>query len=245
MADLYNVMFSGEVAGRADPAVVRENLKNLFKANDAVLDRLFSGQPVAIKKMVDQATAMQLRARLKLLGANTSLVQVDENGLPINPIEKAPPPPANTMAAKVHDMAKQFDREEAAKPKPNTPPPPADVTKVTTWALYPVGALLGAPVAKLAPVNPDISKLSMSAIGAELLAETERQKVIPVQVDISKLSMSAPKTEVLNDSEREVVVPVKVDISALSMGAVGEDIEVLKEEKVLVNPDISHLSLSN
>ena len=58
MSELFNVVFSGEVSGRADPAVVRANVGKLFNASEAILDKLFSGQPVAVKKMVDRAGAM-------------------------------------------------------------------------------------------------------------------------------------------------------------------------------------------
>ena len=80
MSELFNVVFSGEVSGRADPAVVRANVGKLFNASEAILDKLFSGQPVAVKKMVDRAGAMKVRAMMKQAGAETRLVAVDEQG---------------------------------------------------------------------------------------------------------------------------------------------------------------------
>lgn len=249
MAELFNVVFAGELSGRADPAVVRANVGKLFNASEAVLDKLFSGQPVAVKKMVDRATAMKVRALMKQAGANTQLVQVDEQGRPL-PAAAAvaappePPPPAGSMAARVASLAEQHAREEALKPKPDAPPAPAVVEKVETWALYPLGWVLSAPVSRPAPLMPDISRMSMAAPRTDLVRPGEIAAPPPVKVDISGLSMAPPNTEVLTESERPQVVPVQVDISGISVAPVGAPLDEIREEKVLLNPDISGISLA-
>lgn len=247
MAEFFNVVFAGEIAGRADPAAVRANVGRLFNASDAVLDRLFSGQPVAVKKMVDRATAMKIRALMKQAGADARIVQVDEQGKPLPAgtpaAPKAPPPPEGTMAARVETLAEQHAREEASKPKPNAPPPPAVIGRVETWALYPVGFLLSAPLPRPAPLMPNITGISLGSVGADLLAESEKRVVTPVQVDISGITVAAVGSDVLKDSEKRQVEAVKVDISGISMAEVGAPLDEIREEKVLVNPDISHIKL--
>lgn len=247
MSEFFNVVFSGEIAGRADPAVVRANIGKLFNASEAVLDRLFSGQPVAVKKMVDRATAMKIRALMKQAGADARIVQVDEQGKPLPagsaPAPAAPKPPEGTMAARVETLAEQHAREEATKPKPDAPPPPADVARVSTWALYPVGFLLSAPVHRPAPLRPNISGISLAAAGGTLVKPGEIPTPPPVKVDISGISMAAAGTDVLKESERRKIEAVEVDISGLSMAEIGADLEELHEEKVRVNPDISHIKL--
>lgn len=236
MTERFNVVFAGEIAGRADPAVVRANLGRLFNASDAVLDKLFSGQPVVIKKMVDRETAMLLRARMKQAGANTSMIQVDAEGKPL---------PQN-MAERVQALAEQHAREEAAKPKPNAPPPPADIARTETWALYPVGWLLSVPLVHTKPVVlPVITGISLAPMGTDLIAEAEKEVAPPVKVDLSGISMAPPGTEVLRANERRPMEVVEVDISGISMAAVGASLDEIREEKVLVNPDISHLSLAS
>ncbi len=252
MAEFFNVVFAGEIAGRADPAVVRANVGKLFNASDAVLDRLFSGQPVAVKKMVDRATAMKLRALMKQAGADARMVQVDEQGkplassasaVPVQAAPAAPPPPVGTMAARVATLAEQQAREEAARPKPNAPPPPADVARVNTWALYPVGFLLSAPVPRPAPLMPNISGISFAAAGTDLIAASEKPVVKPVQVDISGMSMAAAGTDVLKESERRQVEAVKVDISGISVADVGAPLDEIRDNKPPVQVDISHIQL--
>ncbi len=252
MAELFNVVFSGDISGRADPAVVRANVGKLFNAGDAILDRLFSGQPVAVKKMVDRATAMKIRALMKQAGADARIVQVDEQGKPlpaaapamsVPSAPKAPPPPSGTMAARVESLAQQHAREEAARPKPDAPPPPADVARVSTWALYPVGFLLGAPLPRPAPLMPNISGISMSALGGSIMRPEEIRRPAPVQVDISAISMAPAGTDVLKDSERAQVEAVNVDISGMSMAEVGAPLDEIRDDRPPVRVDISHISL--
>ncbi|MGH8493926.1 MAG: hypothetical protein ACRERR_12610 [Moraxellaceae bacterium] len=251
MAEFFNVVFSGEIAGRADPAVVRANVGKLFNASDAILDRLFSGQPVAVKKMVDRATAMKIRALMKQAGADARIVQVDEQGKPLQTAApeaapaapKAPPPPVGTMAARVETLAEQHAREELSKPKPNAPPPPADIAVVSTWALYPVGFLLSAPVQRPAPLRPNISGISMAAVGGVILRPEEIKRPPPVKVDISAISMAPAGTDVLKESERVKVEAVQVDISGISVAEVGAPLDEIRDEKPPVQVDISHIKL--
>lgn len=255
MADLFNVVFSGQIAGTADPAAVRANVGKLFNASEAVLDKLFSGQPVAIKKMVDQATAMQLRARMKQAGADVRIVPVDAEGRPLaaaagaaaprpatTPVAAATtaaPRPATTPAA----TAPAASARPAAAPSPT---PPAAAPKPATtggdWALKPVGSILSDP-APPPPPPPDISGITVAPGGGNLVKPGEIARPAPVQVDISGLAMAAPGTDVLKEEERRRVEPVQVDLSGISMAEVGAPLDELRDDKPPVNPDISHLSL--
>lgn len=253
MSELFNVVFAGELVGRADPAAVRANVGKLFNASDAVLDRLFSGQPVAIKKGIDRAAAMQLRARMKQAGAEVRLVQVDAQGQPLaappRPPAPAPAPaaaaPSGTMAARVATLAVQIEREEALRPRPDAPPPPADTARVETWALFPPGSLLSPPSQRPAPTPPVISGITLRAGGGDLVSAGEIARPAPVRVDVSAISMAPPQSEVMREDERHRVAPVQVDISGMSMAEVGAPLDEIREDKPLVNPDISHIKLAD
>jgi hypothetical protein len=248
MTELFNVVFSGEVTGRADPATVRANVGKLFNAGDAVLDRLFSGQPVAIKKMVDRATAMKLRALMKQAGAETRMVPVDDQGRPLASAAPAPassptpaparapaPGPVASMAERVQRLAEAQAREEASRPAPAA-------AGGGTLQLQPVGARLSDPL-PAPPPPPDVSGVTLAPAGGNLVAPGEISRPAPVQVDISALSMAAAGTEVLREDERPRVAAVQVDISGMSMAEVGAPLDEIREEKPAVNPDISHLKI--
>lgn len=273
MSELFNVVFSGEVSGRADPAVVRANVGKLFNASEAVLDKLFSGQPVAVKKMVDRATAMKVRAMMKQAGAETRMVPVDDQGRPLDaagaataapaaaPVARpvpaaapvsapaptpapvapaaAPKPAAESMADRVKRMAEEQLRQEAAQ---------AAATKATeaqgNWGVAPVGTRLSPVDAGPPTVAPDISGIVLAPSGSDVIAPNEKPYIPPVQVDISAINLAPAGTEVLKEDEREQVVPVVVDLSGISVAEVGAPLDEIREEKALVNPDISYLKLA-
>lgn len=275
MSELFNVVFSGEISGRADPAVVRANVGKLFNASEPVLDKLFSGQPVAVKKMVDRATAMKVRAMMKQAGAETRLVQVDEQGRPLAaagapasapapataapvarpapaapvatpavatasvPPAAAPKPAAESMAERVKRMAEEQLRQEAEQAAAAKA---ADAQR--NWGVAPPGTRLSPVDAGPPPVAPDISGIVLAPAGAAVLNDNERPQVAPVKVDISGIDLAPLGTEVLTEDEREHVVPVVVDLSGMSVAEVGAPLDEIKEEKVLVNPDISYLKLA-
>lgn len=280
MSELFNVVFSGEVSGRADPAVVRANVGKLFNASEPVLDKLFSGQPVAVKKMVDRATAMKVRAMMKQAGAETRMVPVDDQGRPLDagvattaapvaqapaaaPVARpvpaaapvsapaptlapapvapaaAPKPAAESMADRVKRMAEEQLRQEAAQ---------AAVAKAAeaqgNWGVAPVGTRLSPVDAGPPPVAPDISGIVLAPAGSDVIAPNEKPYIPPVQVDISAINLAPAGTEVLKEDEREHVVPVVVDLSGISVAEVGAPLDEIREEKKLVNPDISYLKLA-
>ena len=46
MADFFNVVFAGQVVPGSDPAAVKANIARLFKANEAMVEKLFRGTPI-------------------------------------------------------------------------------------------------------------------------------------------------------------------------------------------------------
>ena len=68
-ADRFDVVFRGQLMEGQDPAQVRAKVGRLFKANEAQLQRLFSGKPVSIKQGVDVETASRYRQAFRQAGA--------------------------------------------------------------------------------------------------------------------------------------------------------------------------------
>lgn len=268
MAELFNVVFAGEIVGRADPAVVRANVGKLFGASDAVLDKLFSGQPVAIKKLVDRATAMQLRARMKQAGAETRLVQVDEQGRPLEAAAGvAVPPPATPAGAPAAAARPAMAAPAAAAtsapaaptiPRPAPAPAPASAA-ATTAATAPTGAAApgGSMAARLQALAQEQASAAAAAPAAAAAGGSWDVKPVgtrlsdpapppPPPPDTSALSVKAPGGTLVAPQELPRPAPVQVDISGLSMAAAGT--EVLKEEErrqvVPVKVDLSGLSMA-
>ncbi|MBK1640597.1 hypothetical protein CKO12_01625 [Chromatium okenii] len=92
---LFDLSFEGTLAADADPAVVRQHLAALFKLDAAGVARLFSGQPVVVKRAVDGATAARFELAFHQAGAVLLLTPT-----PTEPAAVAPaPPPAAIVVA--------------------------------------------------------------------------------------------------------------------------------------------------
>lgn len=259
MAELFNVVFAGELVGRADPAAVRANVGKLFGASEAVLDKLFSGQPVAIKKGIDRATAMQLRARMKQAGAETRLVQVDEQGQPVagaaGAIPAAPRPvtPAPAVAAAGPVVAPAMPRPAPVSPAAAggataatrpvaaaAPAQPAAVASAPAAAPAPAAGSMAERLAALAREEAAVAEARAAA--APPAAATGNWDVNPVGTrlstplpppplapDVSAISLAAATGNLVSPQELARPAPVQVDISSLSMAP--PNTEVLRDDE--------------
>jgi hypothetical protein len=203
-ADRFDVIFRGQLMEGQDSEHARQEVGRLFKANDAQLQRLFSGKPVSIKQNVDMDTASRYRLAFRQAGA---LVEIRASRpadapKPVRTTEKTNADfslsPANTgsleaYAARVTPAplpdisalslaAAGSDHEQA----PNTSPPDIDIDALSLvpgqdWSLE------DCQPPPLPIVEPDISELD--------LAEPDDTSHIPPEPpplplpDISELSL--------------------------------------------------------
>ncbi len=65
----FDIYFTGQLLPDQDPVTVREKIRRMFRADDAQLQRLFSGEPVRIKAGVDEETAVRFRVSFRQAGA--------------------------------------------------------------------------------------------------------------------------------------------------------------------------------
>lgn len=76
MADnsLYQVVFDGTLTGKIGLDKVKKNLAAVFKMNAAQVEALFTGNPVVIKRNVDEATAKKYVQAFQKAGAKCILI---------------------------------------------------------------------------------------------------------------------------------------------------------------------------
>ncbi len=65
----YNLVFHGVIAEGFDTGTVKKNIAILFNAPDKKVERLFSGNPVTVRKNIDRNTALKYQAAFKKAGA--------------------------------------------------------------------------------------------------------------------------------------------------------------------------------
>lgn len=253
MADFFNVVFAGGIAAGADPAAVKANVARIFKANDAMVEKLFSGQRIAVKKAVDQATAMKYRAVMKQAGAIALIEACDEQGKSLASVASvapatpalaaaAPAPAPAPVPAKASSMAERLavlaaEQAKNQRPASGTPPTPADQQRVDTWKLFPTGSLLSEVKSVPAPMLPNIAGITLARVGGELLEAEERRQLAPVPVvvpDISAIKMAPVGGDLVKAEERQQITPVQVDVSAISMAPANTDVLKESERRVVV-----------
>jgi hypothetical protein len=74
----YDVLFAGELRGAASAEHVKKRLADVFKLDEAGIDRLFSGARVYIKRAVDRATADRFLEVFHKVGSVAEIVAVVE-----------------------------------------------------------------------------------------------------------------------------------------------------------------------
>ena len=195
----YHIVFAGQLVKGADPDTVKANLAKVFKMDAARVEKLFSGQPVVLKKDADQATAMKFRAVLKQAGAECEL-------RPVDPPQASPAaePSADKEPSAYEKPSAPAGPEQAAPAEPGSDTGPAseetagDIETVGTirtggtgfsgaFTVAEVGEDMDNSDKPAAPAAPDVSHLSMASPGEDLgQLREETDTRVP---DISHLSL--------------------------------------------------------
>ncbi|MFO7593979.1 MAG: hypothetical protein R6X15_08070 [Pseudomonadota bacterium] len=233
----YDVLFSGQLVEGAALDKVKANVAKLFKVEVAKVEGLFSGNPVAIKKGVNEEVAKKYLIAMKKAGA-------------LCKARAAAPAKAKPAVGKPTAAQQATQRQEpplsqsetgqatadAGEAKYVIKQPPAGLGELSAASLDEPGAVL-VEHQEVPPPQVDTGGLSMDEPGATLV---EHEETPPPQVDTGDLSMDEPgATLVENEEEPEL----EVDLSGLSMDEPGATI-VEHQEEPEPEIDTSKLSLS-
>ena len=265
MTSRYNVYYAGEVLAGQQVDVVREKLRALFKANDATLDKLFSGSEQLVKRECDKATALQYKQAMENAGARP-VVKV------VRPAESAPAKPQPerklTTAERVAALAAAPD-VSIASTEPSQPEP--EIDEETGWQLEPVGAdilrpeerrqavvadidtsALGiaasggrlAPESEPAPPAPDTQHLAMGDVGDTI--PTLPRNEAPLNPNTDSLGLSPEGTDFSDCAPPPPEAP-PMDLSAMDLAAEGADVleEKYRNKATPAAPDTQHISLQD
>lgn len=266
----FDIIFRGDIVFGHQLADVKLRLQQLFKADAAKIDALFTGRPVPLKRNLDEATANKYRDALLKSGAMVEVCPSDKS--PVNaPVKPAAP----TTAIPATPTRTQSPSVVAPGAVPVAKAPDAAPASAN-WTLAPVGAdLLPASQRPLqaAAVTVDISGLSLrpaegnlldsgevkpavdaqvlapdlglAAVGADLINADEKLDLPLVEIELENWEIAAAGSDLLSDAERPVVVPVAVANSDFGLAPAGSDLGQLKPNVKPVAPDTSKLRLAD
>ncbi|MFT5007624.1 MAG: hypothetical protein ACI9RY_000970 [Reinekea sp.] len=207
----YDLFFRGDLVDGFFRDFVLADLQALFKANDAYMEGLFSGQEQLIKQQVDKATAIKYQRAFKQAGAKL-IVRSHQHAGKVTPtvsegVAKADPTAENKTLGFTDSQSSENDPSLIEQHQPPLHAPAA----VPSWDLAAPGVDLG--VARgFTPTLVDTSALTIATLGADLLMPERFESPTPI-----------------------------IDTGGLSLAPVGSLIETLPDQAPAVRVDISHL----
>jgi hypothetical protein len=247
----YNVYFAGELCAGHDLASVREQLAGLFKADNATLDKLFSGKAQLVKRDCDRVTALKYKQAMEQAGAVPLIKSI------AHPAESAPAAgKAPSMAERIAALAAAPDisyphqasndsRPDAAQLQQTAQPDAGDDGGIQ---LAPPGTAVLLPQERPAPATskvtppqleifasgkrlseprpepppaPDTRHLSAAEVG-ELLPNLPSARP-PLAPDTSAISLAPDGTD-LSDCAAAQPPPPAIDLSGLALAPAGADV---------------------
>ncbi len=258
--DIYAIVFKGDIVEGFDLATVQAQVSALLKTDAKKTAALFSGKQIVLKKTTDKNEAAKYGKALKRVGADVKVrVIKDENAKPA-PATAPPPLQFQKAEAPVFQPAEKpaFQKADsepaAAKPTPKpaatatatatAKPNPAPVAKpavdTSGLDLAPNEGFIIEPSPEAPPPDLDLSAMSLAENDGSPIIEPS--EAIVVDLDLSEYSVAENDGRPLVDEVKKVV-PV-IEVPDFGLDEPGAVLDTIKEEKKLVNPDISGMSLA-
>jgi hypothetical protein len=226
----FDIIFRGDIVFGHQLADVKTRLQQLFKADAAKIDALFTGRPVPLKRGLDEASAQKYKEVLIKAGAQVELVAVTAPGItppPVKPelrsassitipAQDAPLTLAQRLALQEAEAAKKAQLESAQKANAE-----------------PLKAAVGN-----APATGQTGNWSIAPAGADLLAPTERHEFIARDIDTRALSLRAPDGNLVDASEQAHATAVVIKVPDYAVADAGADLLEESERVRLPLPEI-------
>ncbi len=242
MDQQYNVYFAGELLPGKNPMEVRANLRDLFKADDSTLDKLFAGKPQLIKRACPKTTALKYKLALENAGAKPLIKRLSQDAEPVAPVPARPEPRAaaktasSTAGMTMAERIAALTADDSLSERFSSRPPAAEVTEEPDEDYHSAAHSSDAhSIAEPEEVSypPPSPATTVSASAAA--AETD---------DLESFTLAAPGEPMLAEEYNDTVPTAAPDVSYLSMGAVGEDIPTLPRHDTVCAPDTSGIALA-
>lgn len=205
--ETYNIYFSGNIMKGQNPEEVRKKIGTLFKLDGAKLDRLFSGQPMPIKKNINMDQAVKYRLAFREAGA---LLDIRPAGIDQPPPASSPRPgrAPETQESLTLSPPNNFDLSDCTVPvTPQEIPDISDLTLDTPGSILDEGD-------SVEPLEIDTDALELAKSGMTL------DQAVPqpaVDIDTSTLELD-PANQGSLEEYRQTLDPVPLpDIDHLNL----------------------------
>jgi hypothetical protein len=242
MDESYRLVFRAEMLDGQHRAVVRRRLIELLKIDEATADKLFSGQPVIIKRSVDAAGAARYQNLFRRAGARLRVVAEhpgpgsEAPDAPVSRTEAETPAAgsATTTADEPAPVSTGLSVNADYEPPAQTPRPEI---QAPDFGVAAVGADLVDAV-RPEPVEIPEADFDLAAPGADLVERVDTPRIETPDPDFQLAEVGADL--VLDRPEPRTVDLGPLDFDVAEAGA---DIGVRSSQEPSEPPDVSHLKL--
>lgn len=227
----FDIIFRGDIVFGHQLGEVKVRLQQLFKADAAKIDALFTGRPVPLKRGLDQASAQKYKDVLIKAGAQVELVAAAsaESASP-QPAKPTATPAAAPQSAASMTLAQRLAQQEAESAQ-------------KAEAARKAQADADARTAEIATRQQSSSQTvagdwSLSPAGADLLKPTEKHEFVPRDIDTSALSLRASSGNLVDASEQPQVAIKPIAVPSYQVAEVGANLVDDNERLDLPLPEI-------
>jgi len=250
----FDIIFRGDIVFGHQLADVKVRLQQLFKADSAKIEALFSGRPVPLKRGLDKASAEKYKEALGKAGAQVDIA-------PGGATKPAPPEqtvmktaaPALTLAQRLEIQAEADKvaaeqevarREQAAREA--TLNPATQAATQSNWSLAPVGAYLLQPSEKAAEegITIDTSAISLRPPEAGNILDISEQALAPRAVVVAPdFEVAEVGADLVRADEKMELPLLELELEDWTLADLGEDLIAASEKAEVLIPVISDLDV--
>lgn len=223
----FDIHFAGECTPGSDVALVRAALGKLFKADEATLDRLFSGERQLIKRGCDETTALTYQRAMKKGGAKPIIVRSSA---------------ATQAAMPTVDLALAAVGSDVLTPEERSVPVAAAVS-IDHLSASPIGDRISPPIPETPPLP--VPEFGLADVGVDLSADTPRGTDLAAP-NTDSLSLAPPEYD-LGDCAPPPPEAEARSLEHLQVADSGADLLTPDQRRhdSVTPPDTSHLRISD
>lgn len=253
----FDIIFRGDIVFGHQLADVKARLQQLFKADAAKIEALFSGRPVPLKRGLDQVSAQKYKEALIKAGAQVDIVPAGETkpAPVIQPVATSAPAPTLSLAQRLELQAaadkeaaeKETARREQAACEQAEKAAAEGTTNVvqSDWSLAPVGSYLLQPTERAAEeaIEIDTSAISLRAEGGNILDASEQAPAPQAVVVAPDFGIAEIGANLVNADEKMELPLLELELADWGLADLGEDLIAASEKAVVATPVIHVLDV--
>jgi hypothetical protein len=179
----FEIAFSGQIIEGSDRETVKKNIGQIFKADSARLELMFSGRRVLIKREADEATAAKYRTAFGKAGAVCEVRSLSKENS-----NETEPPEADESGSSPY-VSKYPESDQVPQALLNDPlGVSADSIQSLDADIAPVGSPMQHHITETPEPSFDLGGLEVAPVGSTLSPATKQD--LPKMPDTSGLTLS-------------------------------------------------------